>query len=183
MKGGAGRSVLKSHMGQRPGPAIGKRIAQVRQARSLTQAELASVVGLDRTALAKVESGRRRVSAQEIRRLAGALNQPLKWLLADDDESDLDLSRLRRLRSRILEVASRHGATNVRVFGSLARGEGDNGSDVDFLLDMEPDHSLFDRAALVVELAEVLGRRVDVATPQALRDRLRDRVLREAVKL
>jgi hypothetical protein len=170
-------------MPRRAESAVGKRVARARRGAALTQSELASAVGLDRTAVSKIESGRRRVGVHELGRLAAVLDRPPAWFLAEDANARLDLRWLRHLRPRILEVASDHGASNVRVFGSLARGESDEGSDVDFLVDMLPNHSLIDRAALVVDLEKLLGCTVDVATPQALRDRIRDRVLREAVTL
>lgn len=90
---------------------------------------------------------------------------------------------LRRRRAEILAAASRHGATNVRVFGSVARGEADASSDVDFLVDLEPGRSVFDLGGLLMDLEEVLGRHVDVATPRSLKERIRARVLAEAVPL
>lgn len=84
-------------------------------------------------------------------------------------------------RTEILAAAARHGAKNVRVFGSLARGEAGPTSDVDFLVELEPGRSLLDHAALVLDLEQLLGVRVDVASERALRDRVRSRVLREAV--
>lgn len=93
------------------------------------------------------------------------------------------LDALRRRRDEILAVAAAHGATNVRVFGSVARGEADEASDVDFLVDLEPGRTLFDLGGLLMALAEVLGHRVDVATERALKPRIHDRVLRESVVL
>jgi hypothetical protein len=71
----------------------------------------------------------------------------------------------------------------VRVFGSVARGEADDKSDIDFLVEMEPGRSLLDLAGLLVTLGELLGREVDVVTDRGLRERIRDRVLAEAVPL
>ena len=64
--------------------------------------------------------------------------------------------QLRDRREEILRLAARHGASNVRVFGSAARGEDDPESDVDFLVDMQPTHSLFDRLALLSDLREAV---------------------------
>ena len=86
-------------------------------------------------------------------------------------------------REEVLRIAERHGARNVRVFGSVARGEAMPDSDVDFLVDMEPGRSLLDLGGLLMDLQELLGRRVDVVTERGLRDRVRQRVLREAVLL
>lgn len=86
-------------------------------------------------------------------------------------------------REEILRVARAHGAFNLRIFGSLARGEEDATSDIDFLVDMEPGRTLFDLGGLQIDLQELLGRQVDVVTVRGLRSRIRDRVLREAVPL
>ncbi len=83
-------------------------------------------------------------------------------------------------RTEILAIAERHGARNVRVFGSVARGQADGRSDVDFLVEMEPGRSLFDVGGLLMELQGLLHRPVDVVTVNGLRPRIRDRVLREA---
>ncbi len=90
---------------------------------------------------------------------------------------------LRQHRDAILAVARRHGVTRVRVFGSRARGTGDDASDVDLLVDLEPGRSLLDLGAVTVDLREVLGRRVDVVTERGLRPRIREEVLRDAVPL
>jgi hypothetical protein len=86
-------------------------------------------------------------------------------------------------RQQILSIASKYGAYNVRVFGSLARGEARPDSDVDFLVDLEPGRSLFDLGGLLYELQSLLGVEVDVVTEKGLRERFRERVLREAVSL
>lgn len=86
-------------------------------------------------------------------------------------------------REQILHTAKEHGAYNVRVFGSVARGEADAKSDVDILVDLEPGRSLLDHAALSLALQQLMGCQVDVVTPRGLRERIRDRVLREAVPL
>lgn len=86
-------------------------------------------------------------------------------------------------RDDILRIARMHGATNVRVFGSAARGEEDEQSDIDFLVVLEKGRSLLDHAALLVDLEDLLGRKVDVATETGLRERVRRRILREAIPL
>ncbi|MBI4083662.1 MAG: nucleotidyltransferase family protein [Candidatus Lambdaproteobacteria bacterium] len=90
---------------------------------------------------------------------------------------------LREKREDILRLAAKHGARNVRVFGSVARGEADEVSDIDFLVEMEPGRSILDMGGLLVDLEELLGRNVDVATDRGLKPRIRERVLREAVTL
>jgi len=95
----------------------------------------------------------------------------------------MNISDLQRRRAEILQLAARHGATRVRVFGSVARSEADAQSDIDFLVELEPGRSLFDLGALLVELESMLGRPVDVVTSAGLRERIREQVLREAVTL
>jgi len=90
---------------------------------------------------------------------------------------------LKAKREEILRIAARYGAHNVRVFGSVVRGEARPDSDVDFLVEMEKGRSLFDLGGLLMDLQEFLGRRVDVVTERGLRVRIRSRVLREAVSL
>lgn len=86
-------------------------------------------------------------------------------------------------RDAVVALAREHGATNVRIFGSLARGEADAASDVDVLVDLDHGRSLFDLGALAVSLEGLLGRRVDVLTEKGLKARIRDRVLRESVQV
>jgi hypothetical protein len=86
-------------------------------------------------------------------------------------------------RDEILRIAALRGARNVRVFGSVARGDNDARSDIDFLVDLEPDRSLFDLSGLLLDLEAVLHSQVDVVTERGLRSRVRDRVLQEAVPL
>jgi hypothetical protein len=93
----------------------------------------------------------------------------------------MDMDRkLEEKREEILRIAEKYGAYNVRVFGSLARGEADAQSDVDFLVDLEPGRSLFDLGGLLMELQDMLGCEVDVVTASALHWYIRDRVLDEA---
>jgi predicted nucleotidyltransferase len=87
---------------------------------------------------------------------------------------------LQSKRQEIMQIAARHGATNVRVFGSVARGEARPDSDIDFLVNLEANRSLLDLARLLRELQTLLNRPVDVVTEAGLRPRLRPQVLREA---
>ena len=87
---------------------------------------------------------------------------------------------LHEKRDPILEVANRHGARNVRVFGSASRGEDHAGSDIDLLVDLDRDRSLLDLAELVADLRDLLGRPVDVAIEGNLHQRLRPQILRDA---
>jgi len=93
------------------------------------------------------------------------------------------LSFLRSKRAEILELAAKHGASNVRLFGSVVRGEDSEGSDVDFLVDMQEYRSLLDLIGFQQDIEKILGRRVDVTTPNGINRYLKDRILAEAAPL
>ena len=80
-------------------------------------------------------------------------------------------------------MCARYGAHNVRVFGSVARGEADEQSDIDLMVDFEPGRSLLDHAGLWLELQDLLGGKVDVVSSRGIKARIRERVLQEAVSL
>ena len=90
---------------------------------------------------------------------------------------------LKEKREAILCICAKHGARNVRVFGSVARGEADEQSDIDLLVDMEPGRTLLDLGGLLMDLQALLGQNVDVVTERGLKPRIRERVLHEAVAL
>jgi predicted nucleotidyltransferase len=90
---------------------------------------------------------------------------------------------LQSKRQEILRIAANYGAHNVRLFGSVARGDDHAGSDLDLLVDMEPGRSLLDLIGLGQELEELLARKVDVLTDASVHPALRDRILSEARSL
>jgi uncharacterized protein len=90
---------------------------------------------------------------------------------------------LKEKREEILQIAARHGARNVRIFGSVVRGEADAASDIDLLVTLEPGTTLLDHAALILELEDLLGCKVDVASDRGLRPRVKERVMSEATPL
>ncbi|WP_423223670.1 nucleotidyltransferase family protein [Candidatus Amarolinea aalborgensis] len=96
---------------------------------------------------------------------------------------DTQHNLLQNRRNEILRLAAIYGARNIRIFGSVARGDARLDSDIDFLVDMEPGRSLFDLGGLLVALQAALGVEVDVVTEKGLRPRIREQVLREAVPL
>ncbi len=93
------------------------------------------------------------------------------------------LDLLQSRRDEILTLARRHGVTQIRVFGSMARGDARADSDIDFLVEVGPDTTPWFPGGLVVDLEELLDRRVQVVTERGLDNLLRDRVLGEAVPL
>lgn len=97
--------------------------------------------------------------------------------------STMTLDDLRQRRGEILEVARRRGVVRIRVFGSVARGNASETSDIDFLVDLESGRGLLDLGGLLMDLKELLGHDVDVVTESGLRSRVAERVLADAVDL
>jgi predicted nucleotidyltransferase len=95
----------------------------------------------------------------------------------------LSLEQLRSRRKEILEIAQRYGASQVRVFSSVARGEANAESDIDFLVKFEPTRSLIDQALLKQDLEALLERPVDVVSENGINPLLRNRILSEAIPL
>lgn len=155
-----------------------------------TTSELARLYGLSRSTVARlVDQGRipaRRVGAH--RRIFKADLEAAGLLPSPGGPPRVHGTPPRRrdvleIAPRIRETARRRGATNVRLFGSVARDDADVLSDVDLLVDLEPGRSLVDLAQLELDLEALLGRRVDVGSAGSLRDRLRHRVLAEVIPL
>jgi predicted nucleotidyltransferase len=90
---------------------------------------------------------------------------------------------LKNQREEILRIATAHGARNIRVFGSVSRGEAGPQSDVDILVKLEPGRSLLDVVAIKQDLEDLLGCEVDVVTEESISPYIRDQVLKEAVSL
>ena len=90
---------------------------------------------------------------------------------------------LKARREEILRIADKYGAYNLRIFGSVARGEAGTDSDIDILVELEPERSILDLGGLLYDLQQLLGVEVDIVTVNGLRSRIRERVLREAVPL
>ncbi|HSA03019.1 MAG TPA: nucleotidyltransferase domain-containing protein [Candidatus Paceibacterota bacterium] len=95
----------------------------------------------------------------------------------------MTLRSLAERRAEIIRLAEEHRASEVRVFGSVARGENTEASDVDFLITTQPGCSLLDLGGLLADLEDLLKCRVDLVTDDGLKPRLRERVLREAIPL
>jgi len=90
---------------------------------------------------------------------------------------------LHEKRDEICRIATKHGAYNIRVFGSVVRGEAGPDSDIDFLIEAGPTTSSWFPAGLILDLEEILGQRVEVVTEKALNPYIREHVLREAILL
>jgi uncharacterized protein len=95
----------------------------------------------------------------------------------------MNLEHLRQQRDKILHIASKHGASNIWIFGSVARQENVSDSDIDFLAELDAQRTLLDQIALIQDLEDLLGCRVDVIEPDCLHETIRNRVLQEAIPL
>jgi uncharacterized protein len=90
---------------------------------------------------------------------------------------------LKEKREEILKIAATYGVRNIRIFGSVARGEADESSDIDLLVDMDSDRSLLDVTAFLADIRDLLRRRVDVVSEKGLYWLIRRRILKEAKPL
>ncbi len=139
-----------------------------RLAAGMSQAALARAAGVPQPNVSAYENGRRSPSSDVVRRLTLAL--------AARPSVRLDLHR-----ARIRELVDEFHAASPRVFGSVARGEDEPGSDLDLLVDFSDDATLLDEVGLRLALQDLLRIEVDVVAADTLRGEVRDRVLREAV--
>lgn len=157
-------------------------IRDARQGAGLSQAELARRAGTSQAAVARYERGHAEPAVSTLARLLSACGRRLELATtAAPALAGLDASPLRRERRRLLERARMHGARNLRVFGSVARGEARPDSDIDLLVDLEPGRTLLDLVALERDASEILGVEVDVAVVDMLREPVRREALRDAV--
>ena len=90
---------------------------------------------------------------------------------------------IKQKRKEILSIADKYGAYNVRIFGSVARGEANENSDIDFLVDLKSGRSLWDLGGLWTELNGFLKMRIEVFTASTLKEKIRDNALNEAIKI
>lgn len=164
----------------------------LREARTrarLSQTDLARRARVAQSVISAYESGRREPGLQTLARLVEATGHELTLDLRATPERQLGLPdtplgrRLRRHRKAIIDTASRRGARNVRVFGSVARGEDHPDSDIDLLVDLERTVTLAKLAGLKRELTDLLGVDVDVVPADTLKPRVRTEALAEAVPL
>ncbi|MBI2706088.1 MAG: helix-turn-helix domain-containing protein [Actinobacteria bacterium] len=160
-----------------------------RQGARLSQTDLARRAGIAQSVISAYESGRREPSLPTLSRLVEATGHELAIDVVVAPDRVLGLPdtplgrRLRQRRKAIIRAAEGRRAHNVRVFGSVARGEDVGSSDVDLLVDLDAGVGLLDLIGLERELAELLGVDVDVVPADSLKPRMRDRVEREAVPL
>ena len=157
----------------------GSLLRRVRQEAGLTQREMAVRAGTSQPAVAAYEAGRQTPTLGTLERLLAACGHELV-VTTRRVSSPPTAALLSRNRVRILQLARKRGVTNVRVFGSVARGDAGSESDVDLLVDLEPERTLLDVVAFSENLAGMLGVKVDAATPDMLKPRVRRAALADA---
>jgi predicted nucleotidyltransferase/DNA-binding XRE family transcriptional regulator len=169
--------------------AAGTVIRDARRRAGLSQAELAHRANVSQPVISAYESGRREPGFATLAKLVEASGYRLRIdLVAEPGRRgglpDTPMGRrLRRQRRAIVEAAERRGATNVRVFGSVARGQESGSSDVDLLVDLAGDVGIVGLIGLEREIAEMLRRPVDVVPAANLKPGLASQVLAEAIPL
>jgi uncharacterized protein len=172
-------------------PELARAGALLRQARKragLSQVELAARAGVTQSVISAYESGHRQPSIPALARLIGAAGFELTLGLRRQPGRLRRLSgpvgrRVRRHREDLIATAAAHGVRNLRVFGSVARGEDRPDSDVDLLADLPPGLSLFGLGRVEADLEAILGTRVDVVSAADLKPGVRERVEHDLVAL
>jgi predicted nucleotidyltransferase/DNA-binding XRE family transcriptional regulator len=168
-------------MGESPGTML----REARRRARLSQAELARRAGVSQPVISAYESDQREPGVRTFRKLIEATGCALRVELVPpaDERAEQPGLRLRRHRAEVLEIAAKYGASNVRVFGSVVRGEDTVDSDIDLLIDHDADFGLFALGGLTQDLTELLGVKVDVVPAEGIKARFRDRIMAEAVPL
>ena len=170
-------------------PTAGEIIRQARRRARLSQTELARRAGVAQSVISAYESDRREPGLRTLAKLIEATGHQLSVGLVPAPRSCLGLPdtrlgrRLRRHRRTVIALAEQRGAHNVRVFGSVARGEDTNASDIDLLVDLDDGVGLVSLAGLRRQLSELLKVDVDVIPTGALKPTVADSVLAEAINL
>lgn len=163
-------------------------IRYARTRAGISQAEVARRAKTSQPAVARYEAGGSTPSLRTLERLLVACGSSVELAARSKDPPrrpdaaaahDLRAS-LRRSRGRLHEIARRHGVRNIRVFGSVARRTERTGSDIDLLVELDPDRTLLDLIGFEQDVEAALGVRVDAVAPRFMRDRVRKHALRDA---
>jgi predicted nucleotidyltransferase/DNA-binding XRE family transcriptional regulator len=167
----------------------GSLLREARTRANLSQTDVARRAHVAQSVVSAYESGRREPAFSTLTRLIAATGNRLEVELRPDKDAhpgipDTPLGRrLRQQRRKVLSIAKNHGASNVRVFGSVARGEDSPESDIDMLVDLSPRSGLVALGRLERELSQILGVSVDVVPSDSLRPRVRAEANKEAIAL
>ena len=169
--------------------SCGTLIRGARLRAGLSQTELARRAAVAQSVISAYEADRREPGLGMLTRLIEAAGhelvldvRPSATLRRGIPDTRLG-RRLRRRRRAVIDAAARRGGSNLRVFGSVARGDESDQSDIDLLVDLDAGVGLVDLVGLGRELSELLGSKVDVVPGNALKPGIRDRVLAEAIPL
>jgi predicted nucleotidyltransferase/DNA-binding XRE family transcriptional regulator len=169
--------------------STGELLREARTRVGLSQSELARRAGVPQSVISEYEAGKRQPAMPTLARLVAATGHELTLGLERSDPTVRGLPdsplgrRLRQHRKALLEAVDSAGASNLRVFGSVARGEDGPDSDVDLLVDLAEDTSLFAVLALEGTLERILKVNVDLAPVTSLKPRVRAEALVDAVTL
>lgn len=160
-------------------------IREARQQAGLTQTALAKAAGTSQPALAAYESGARSPSVRTLDKIVRAAGYTCQMILMPAAPAHgRTLAWVRSHQHEIRQAAQRRGVRNVRVFGSVARGDDSGDSDVDLLVDFDAAaRGLLPLVSFIDDAERILGRPVDASTPALLSDAVRERALLEAVPL
>ncbi len=153
-------------------------IKTARERTGLTQSALANRSGIRQSVISEYESGRREPSVAALDRLLGAAG--LTLTLAEAPET---LRQVRLLAADLRTILAEYGATNIEVFGSVARGDDHENSDIDLLVDLAPDVGMFDLLRMQSAAEALLGRPVDIVPRASLKSGVADDVRQDAVPL
>ena len=161
-------------------------IEEVRRLAGLTQSELALRAGTSQAAVARYENGISNPSTATLQRLTRAAGYEVRVQIVPVKASNLNSKRaakLRKKRGEINSLLARAGASNPRIFGSVARGEDAELSDIDLLVDFDTSRGLLPIIELNSKLSKLLGERVEVSPAGALKSSILENALSEAVPL
>lgn len=167
----------------------GALIRDARHRARLSQTDLAHRAGVAQSVISAYESDRREPGLRTLTRLIEASGHRLALQLVPAPRNKLGLPdsplgrRLRHRRRAVIEIAARRGAHNVRVFGSVARGEDTDASDIDLLVDLDDGVGLVSLAGMARELSELLGTKVDVVPAAMIKPSIQEDVVDEAIAL
>ena len=165
---------------------VGLLISTARNKSGLTQAELAIRAGTSQAAIARYEADRVSPSVSTLERVLRAAGEELFLSSARGGQTDLSSDRaqlVRRNKVEINNLARSHGARNIRLFGSVARGQDTAKSDIDFLIDTPQEKALSISISLQAALEKLLGCKVDVSPESILKPHIRKAALKEAVAI